>query len=219
VGLIRASLHESGTWRFAFTPEFAVREFGDDHHIHDARLIDRWQRPPEITKGVTLAFRIIIPESELNPFPLADGEDEQVEWIAPPIDKHIVEVDVIITKPFINTTDWPGKDSMGTHFLASSLLPNGETLWLVYLYAEVQEAWLLDREKFKSQLRRIKPRFSHARNLLKAKNPRIMVMGFYSDGSRYFMDLSAKEFINISFYLRSIYLSIVDRIATIFGKD
>ena len=209
-GLIKASLHESGVWRFAFSSEYAQREFGDDHHIYDSRLIAQWERPNEIAQGVSLAFRIVIPESDLEIYPLSRDEASSIDWIDPPSEDGLVEIVLIITKSNVHTTDWPGKNGMGTLLLSSSTLPNGETLWLVYLYGQVQDEWILDRARFKSQLHQIKPRFTHALGLLKSGNPRIMAMGFYPDGSRYFMDLAAKEFVGIGFIVRAIYWSSVD---------
>ena len=58
-GVIKASLHQSGRWRFAFTSEYAKREFD---HLEDPlgnRLVHQWTRPDVISPGVTLAFRVI----------------------------------------------------------------------------------------------------------------------------------------------------------------
>lgn len=218
-GLIKASLHESGIWRFAFTAEYAEREFGKEHEVHDTRLIDRWERPNDIAPGVTLAFRIVIPGSDLHVSPMPSSDRKQLSWIDPPIENQLVEIDLIITEPNVRTTDWPAKNGMGTSLLSSSILPSGETLWLVYLYADIEEGWILDRERFRAQLRRVKPRFVHASSLLKAGNPRFMVMGFYQDGSRYFMDLAAKQLIGVDFYLRAIFWSSIQKLSELFRRS
>lgn len=56
---IKVSLHKSGNWQISFTSEY----LRDKTPIKDTRHIDKWKIPKDnIAKGITLAFRIVIPD-------------------------------------------------------------------------------------------------------------------------------------------------------------
>src|SRR5687767_14251758 len=63
-GTLKVSLHVSGRWRTAFTSESASRgvpwlQPGTD------RALEKWNRPAEFVPGVTRAFVVTIPSSEV----------------------------------------------------------------------------------------------------------------------------------------------------------
>lgn len=66
-GVRKVSLHRSGKWSDAFTSEF-FREKPDWLDGLDDRSSERWIRPKDLSLGVSLAFRIIVPTSELETF-------------------------------------------------------------------------------------------------------------------------------------------------------
>jgi hypothetical protein len=87
-GTVKASLHKSGKWRWGFTEQYADREDsllppGVDRALH------KWQRPPEIVPGITSAFEIIVPSTELtlprHPVPedAAKKYLRKVQWVSP----------------------------------------------------------------------------------------------------------------------------------------
>jgi hypothetical protein len=87
-GTIKASLHKSGKWRWGFTEEYAAREdsllpSGVDRALH------KWERPPEIVPGITSAFDIVVPSTELTVprHPLLDEVARRylrkVRWVSP----------------------------------------------------------------------------------------------------------------------------------------
>jgi hypothetical protein len=204
---MKVSLHESGNWRTAFTNEYAKRIFDDSKPISDARLIESWTRPNEIASGVTLAFRIIIPTHDLEDISIDSISKEKIIWISPPEIEDLTEIDIILTHPSTVITNWPGKDGMGTQFLASHILPNGETLWLVYQYTKATNEWYKDKKRNRRLIAKTNPTTANYVGLLKSKKPRIMVSGYYPDGSRYYIDLSARKFLGTFTIMKFIYWS------------
>lgn len=129
-GKLKASLHQSGKWRIAYTPETFRQEVEGTTAKNRDRVIEKWPRPKPIAKGVTLAYRIITPSSAVTS---AIGKTRgDIIWIAnAPIPK-ATEIDIIITAPNTLATGWPGKRLMGTSLIGSLKLENGETVWVVH---------------------------------------------------------------------------------------
>ena len=63
--VMKISLHQSGIWRLAFTSEYVSKGSAVVSPSQD-RAIDKWERPPEFMPGVTKAFEIVIPGSEVT---------------------------------------------------------------------------------------------------------------------------------------------------------
>jgi hypothetical protein len=115
-GELKVSLHQSGAWHIAFTPQTFAGGFADASNRPDSRFMDSWPRPKEIAPGVRLAFRVSIPwfsATILNTEP-----DSAVIWLPPAPEGQTVEVAVVITAPECQVLGWPGKDSMHTCSLA-----------------------------------------------------------------------------------------------------
>lgn len=208
-GILKVSLHESGEWRAAFTFEFASEKFDESIPVSQSRLIEEWVRPSDISPGVTLAFRIVIPNHDLMSIPVDASSVTKINWITPPIEDDLTEVAIFLTHPNVVTTDWPGKNKMGTKLLASYDLANGEKLWLVYLYGTTSSEWHDDRKRFQVQLARTKPKISNLIGNIRSKGHRIMVGGYYPDGSRYYLDLSARKVLTIPIILRLYFWSVL----------
>ncbi len=130
-GIFKASLHQSGTWQVSFTYQFISKISDRGTWTKISRHFDRWQRPNEIGPGVTLALRILIPNSELREVENHTGSTKPVHWVPAPGIGLAVSFDILITKPGTQILDWPGKHSMGTELVSWFSLANNEVLWLV----------------------------------------------------------------------------------------
>lgn len=174
----KVSLHKSGNWQISFTSEFIA----DKKIPNQSRHIDKWKAPTDnIINGVTLAFRIIIPESELRK-PISTSR-KKIEWIKAPEEEHCVEIDVILTKPFVKTSSWPGKNKMQTSLLKEIKLSNGDTLWLVYHYQPMIGDDIKKLEEYKKT----------SQNIVKemhSKNLKGIFGDAEKDGSRKFIEVS-----------------------------
>jgi hypothetical protein len=128
-GELKASFHESGSWHIAYSNNFFRNGF-EESSKPESRFTQQWPRPPEIAKGITLAFRIVIPWSATKT-PIT-SRDSGVKWIPTPEAGKAIETDIFITSKTVQCTDWPGKNSMRTELVGSFPLESGETMWLVY---------------------------------------------------------------------------------------
>lgn len=174
----KVSLHKSGNWQISFTSEFIA----DKEIPNQNRHIDKWKAPTDnIAPGMTLAFRIIIPESELRE-PVSTSK-KKIEWIKAPKEKHYVEIDVILTKPYVKTSSWPGKNNMQTSLLKEIKLSNGDTLWLVYRYHPMNSEDIQKLEQYK-KTSQTKLKEIHSKNL------KGILGDAEKDGSRKFIEVS-----------------------------
>lgn len=177
-GDIKVSLHESKECQFSFTSNFIK---GLDIP-NKSRHIEKWERKPNIGQGITLAFRIVIPQSELRERIV---DQSKVKWIENSEESTCLEVALIFTEKGINVSGWPGKKSMGTQLLKSYKLPNGETLWLVYYKTIIDD-------KLKEQLNEYR-KVVRDKLLVKrvdSTNIRGFLFGDESDDSRKFIDIA-----------------------------
>jgi len=86
--VLKISLHESGDWQHAFTDTRGMAHVppGQD------RAMYRWYRPPEFSPGVTRAFEIMSPASEVTKPPYLEWDkifhpeyaDKEIVWVPPP---------------------------------------------------------------------------------------------------------------------------------------
>lgn len=126
----KASLHQSGKWRVAYTEKHVAGESPVIDPSRD-RAVKKWSRPPEFFPGLTHAFAIIIPCSEVV-YPAHGRPTEgQVLWRPVPAAGHVTEFDVLVSTPACVVTDWPGKRSMGTHLVGKLQFEAGDTVWIV----------------------------------------------------------------------------------------
>jgi len=71
-----------------------------------------------------------------NPYKASRCQYKGVKWLPNAPASKATEIDILITKPTVSGTGWPGKRSMGTSLIDSFELKNGETVWAVY--------WIID---------------------------------------------------------------------------
>lgn len=135
-GSLKASLHQSGSWHYAHSPRtFEDRVKGAIPKL-TTRFVETWDRPAEITLGVTLAFRILTPASAVVSTPLR-GSQSGIIWLPNAPAGKAREIDILLTSPNARVTDWPGKRSMSTELVGSFTLENGETVWAVHRVVEM----------------------------------------------------------------------------------
>jgi len=108
-GKLKTSLHDSGSWHIAYTPNtFKEKVEGAVAKQRD-RFIEKWPRPKPIAKGVTLAYRIVTPWSSVTS---SIGETKRdIIWIPNAPKPKATEIDIIITAQTTPVTGWPGKRS------------------------------------------------------------------------------------------------------------
>lgn len=184
---LKVSLHESGYWHIAYSQKFFEENLipFSDSDKSDKRFIMEWLRPPEIAEGMTLAFRIITPNSAVSTAfdtPLS----ENIISIPVPPDNHAVEIAVIITAPYTSVSHWPGRNSMDTQLVGSMSLDSGETVWIVHRVTDIPALGTL----------RGKRRYFSGKNeddIARAKNPRVLVFGHTKDGSRFILASAVKR--------------------------
>jgi hypothetical protein len=131
---LKVSLHEEPTaWRYALTNEHAD---GRD------RRVRQWERPAEFAPGLTQAFAIVVPASEVRPpgLSVTPAETMGVVWIPLPTTGNAVQITVLYAATGTSVSGWPGRRSMGTSFVGMLPLRNGETVWVVAHDFELSEA-------------------------------------------------------------------------------
>lgn len=106
-GDIRVSLHESGKWRFAFTERHLRRPEALIAPDQD-RAAYKWDRPPEFAPGLTRAFAIEIPSTELRPPKGPDPLRKPAVWLPVPPPGTLIEIDLFLARE-ASTNTWPGK--------------------------------------------------------------------------------------------------------------
>jgi hypothetical protein len=188
-GVFKASLHESGVYRSAFTSAFETELGGESHLPKGTRLIDRWPRPSHPGHGTTLAFQILIPTTDLRPMTLLPEDFDQIQWIPTPKDNEIIEIAIVLTAPGVFHSGWPGSRSMGTQLIGSLLLASGETAWVVHRVAADAEAYFTsDLPGLKNRARTNPPTWGSAPT--DWTDPRMRAIFFLrrSDGGRAFVD-------------------------------
>lgn len=137
----KVSLHSSGDWRDAFTKEHVAK--GSPFVVSDQdRTLDRWKRPAEFVPGATKAYMIVVPSSEVTAprHPEAYSLFRQklggkaVVWVPAAPEGYATHFTVLFTRPEATAATlpgWPGRKSMGTRFIWTHELPNGQSVWIV----------------------------------------------------------------------------------------
>lgn len=128
---MKVSLHESGSWHIAFDSHFLNKEIEGESRLKSDRFVDKWPRPPEISKGCMLALRIIIPEDVIT-IPITDRDPLSTIWISSPPPGKAIEIVLLFTTPCPDVSNWPGRDSMKAQLLGSFQVESGYRVWLVY---------------------------------------------------------------------------------------
>jgi len=179
---MKVSLHESGEWQISFTSEFVKKKEMKNQERH----IEKWSNKNNITDGITLAFRICIPFSELRE--KYENTSKTVSYIEISEESGtIAEIFFIFTESNVEVSSWPGKNSMNTELLTKFQLDNGQKLWLVYTQRKMEEQDERNLENYKVKMLEYL-RESGANT--DGKHIRSVLIGSEEDGSRKFIDVA-----------------------------
>ncbi|WP_253809900.1 hypothetical protein [Nocardia amikacinitolerans] len=111
------SLHESGDWRH----QWCDPEFIDNLEDRSDRIIDQWQRPPEIgATGYTKGFSIYVRHQDVVEIPEAPQQNDVI-WIPRPGEGCAVGIHIIIARPNAGQVD---TGSVGLIPVAAYVLPD-----------------------------------------------------------------------------------------------
>jgi hypothetical protein len=143
-GKIKVSLHESGNWRHAFISDAMAAPFlppGVD------RAFDKFAPVGEpMAPGWLLAYTIVLPESELQPYP---AERKQITPLAVAGPGSAVAVMILLGSASAAPVRWdPSLNEVGRLQLA-----NGGQVSLLAQTAAVPDAWKPDMERAKDEAR------------------------------------------------------------------
>ncbi|PLS84811.1 MAG: hypothetical protein CYG60_15945 [Actinobacteria bacterium] len=111
------------------------------------RATDKWDRPTDLVPGITRAFDILIPASEVttpkHPETNAPSAKKKIVWIPSPPDGYATYFTVVFTtaEATAATSGWPGRRAMGSRLVWRTELPNGQTVWLVASELPIDE-WM-----------------------------------------------------------------------------
>jgi len=178
-GVLKASLHQSGSWHVAYSQKTFEADVQGAIPSQQDRFMKKWLRPEPITPGVTLAFRIVTPYSAVTS-PI-NQRDKKVIWIPNCPPGRATEIDIILVLPTTPVTGWLGKNKMGTKLIGFYDLVSGESVWAV--------RWVTDMPDL-SQATKGSGWFYKGRNEedLKSDDLRTLVFGTEPDGSRVMYD-------------------------------
>lgn len=183
-GAMKVSFHETGKWHLGFDKEFLDRSAPKNSRLLIDRFPLKWRVPPELSPGVILALRILVPEYVII-VPKKE-EKRSLVWIpSPPIGK-TVEILIFLTHPEVKVSSWPGANAMGTKLVGKIELDSGKKVWVVHM--------VIDLPPFKHPARG-KPTFFHGLTPedVKGKGLRAIGIGKHEDGSVYLRECLVKR--------------------------
>ncbi len=183
-GALKTSLHESGNWHTAFIHSFFHQQVPNEHKDEKGRFVEQWTRPIDIAEGITLALRIITPWSAANAA-FDEKAFKRTVWVPNAPNGKATEICVIITKPKVKVTGWPGKKAMDTELVGSMVLDSGDTVWIIYSCIDMPNL-----PSVKSTPKYFKGR---SRVDFKEEGLRILVFGTHDDGSRVLYDCAVAK--------------------------
>jgi hypothetical protein len=187
-GDLKASLHESGVWRFASTKESWERRGST---AAADRVIERWKRPPPI-EGGTPAFMVIVPSGEIGlpRHPLtakAKKYTKNVVWVPPAPEGFATHFIVMYTGP------GGPEPSAQDRFVDRFKLPNGQTIIILIQEHAISEA---DKQQLEAGRQAIAEAVRQGPEADRAAleawlEPRTWLYGHNEIGTRFFIDMSA----------------------------
>ncbi len=182
-GALKVSLHESGSWHYAFSQKtFEDRVDGALPTLSN-RFVEKWPRPPDLQPGITLAFRIVTPWSAVTT-PIGTSGVTDIIWLPNAPENRAKEIDIFLTVPSTLVTGWPGKRSMNTSLIGSVLLENGETVWAVH--------WTTHMPDFSQTMKGTRFFKGTSRKDLESDGLRMLAFGNEADGSRVIYDCAVQ---------------------------
>ena len=130
-GAMKVSFHETGEWHLGFDKTFLDKNAPKDSPLLIDRLPLKWQEPQELSSGIILALRILVPENVIT-VPKKE-EKKSLVWIpSPPIGK-TVEILIFLAPPEAKVSTWPGERAMGTKLVGKIELDSGKKVWVVHM--------------------------------------------------------------------------------------
>jgi hypothetical protein len=131
----KVSFHESRKWRLAFTEKYAS---GPNPYVQpgEDRTTSKWQRPPEIAPGITRAFVIMVPASELTSPKVAFASKPDTVWV-PPAPSGLA---TCLTIFFITPAADIGRISSFAQSVGRIRLRNGESVWVLAHHQPMTES-------------------------------------------------------------------------------
>lgn len=138
-GQAKVSFHKSDRWRLAFTEEYASRPNPYVQPDED-RTTAKWLRPPVVAPGITRAFFIMVPASELTSLKVASTPD--TVWVTPAPRGLATCLTIFFTTPAANIgriiADI-GRISSFAQSVGDIRLRNGETVWVFAHHQQMTE--------------------------------------------------------------------------------
>jgi len=142
---IKVSFHESGKWHVGFDKTFLDEKAPKDSPLLKNRFPSKWQEPQDLSPGVILAFRIVVPELAVTVS--IKGRRSSLVWIpSPPIGK-AVEIAIFLTYPEARVSTWPGERAMKTRLVGKIDLESGKEVWVVHRVIDLPPLRLPTRGK------------------------------------------------------------------------
>jgi hypothetical protein len=176
-GAMKVSFHETGKWHSGFDREFLDKKAPKDSRLLIDRFPLKWQEPPELSPGVILALRILVPEYVIT-VPKKE-EKRSLVWIpSPPIGK-TVEILIFLTHPEVKVSSWPGANTMGTSLVGKIDLESGKKVWVVYRIIDLPPLKVPSTKGKATFFRDLTPEEEEGRGL------RAIGTGKHKDGSVY----------------------------------
>ena len=188
-GIIKASLHQSGLWQVSFTSQYFHRN--DTKPFLDGdRHFSMCPRPGEVMLGVTRAFTIYFPTSELG-IAHSVSDKKAVYWLSAAEKDSWIAAELMLTSPNAPKTSWRSEDGAELPVIDHMTLPNGENLWLVCRVVPENVSILSKLTEIRIQIRE-----DRSLSLKDAdwdphlSKERIVLMGKTGDGTNFFVDAS-----------------------------
>jgi len=135
IGQFKVRLHDSGECHTCFDPTFLEKEAPSNSPLRTNRFTDKWGAAWD-ENGVWVAFHVLVPSGVVT---LPIGRETNIRWILPAPDGQSVEITLVLTKPGVKCSNWPGRNSMGTDLVDSFKLEDGATVWVVHRVVDTPE--------------------------------------------------------------------------------
>src|SRR5919107_858536 len=138
----KVSFHESRKWRLAFTEKYAS---GPNPYAQDGedRATSNWPRPPEVAPGITRAFVIMVPASELTSPKVTFASKPDTVWVPPAPSGLATCLTLFFIAPHADIgriTTNIGRISSFFQSVGYLSLRNGETVWVVAHHQQMTES-------------------------------------------------------------------------------
>jgi hypothetical protein len=134
---LKTSLHESGNWRTAVTEEAVA---SGKIRLPDGtdRKVTAWERPAMLEKGLTVAYWIATPSSELRTSAVKPPS-KHVHWVKDPGPGKVVQFAVVLASNTSNNIVISDPGPQDEHLLDQIRLRNGEIVGVISRIADLSE--------------------------------------------------------------------------------